>query len=291
MRLAQAVERFVEQLRANGCSIHTVRSYGMDLDRLLAFHGRNGTPIRAITPDSLARFLNSPDARIAPNGSERGSGTMNRQRTVLRSFGRWLYEAGHLRVNPACTLRVRHCPPPPPRLISQDEYQRLLAAMADQDDPLAKRDHLIVEVLAGAGIRVSELAGLNVSDLDLDAGRMTIHAKGGLDDLRYVNHALCARLAQAVAHNAPGAPVFANSAGRRLTTRQISRRLEMWLRKAGIESRITPHTFRHTLASRLLARTGNLRLVQRALGHRSITSTIRYAQLPDSALVAALEAI
>jgi integrase/recombinase XerD len=65
----------------------------------------------------------------------------------------------------------------------------------------------------------------------------------------------------------------------------------MWLKKAGIERRITPHTFRHTLASRLLAHTGNLRLVQRALGHRSITSTVRYAQLADSALIAALEAI
>ena len=291
MKLAQAVERFVEQLRANGCSIHTVRSYGMDLDRLMAFHGRNGAPIGTLTPDSLARFLNSPHARLAPGGFERGAGTMNRQRTVLRSFGRWLYEAGHLRVNPACTLRVKHHPPPPPRLIDQDEYGRLLKAMAEQDDPLAARDRLIVEVLAGVGIRISELVGLNVSDLDLDAGRMTIHAKGGLDDLRYVNHALCARLAQAVAHNAPGAPVFANSGGRRLTTRQVSRRLEQWLRKAGIERKITPHVFRHTLASRLLERTGNLRLVQRALGHRSIMSTVRYAQLADSALIAALEAI
>ncbi len=291
MKLAQAVERFVEQLRANGCSVHTTRSYAMDLDRLMAFHGRNGTPVGTLTPDSLARFLNSPHARLAPGGSERGAGTMNRQRTVLRSFGRWLYEAGHLRVNPACTLRVRHCPPPPPRLISQDEYQRLLAAMAEHDDPLAGRDQLIVEVLAGVGIRISELAGLNVSDIDCDSGRMRIHAKGGLDDVRYVNHALCAQLRRHIATRDAGAPLFTNSTWRRLTTRQISRRLEMWLKKAGIERRITPHTFRHTLASRLLAHTGNLRLVQRALGHRSIMSTVRYAQLADSALIAALEAI
>jgi len=65
----------------------------------------------------------------------------------------------------------------------------------------------------------------------------------------------------------------------------------MWLKRACIGRRITPHTFRHTLASRLLAHTGNLRLVQRALGHRSIISTVRYAQLPDQALIAALEAV
>jgi integrase/recombinase XerC len=120
---------------------------------------------------------------------------------------------------------------------------------------------------------------------------MRVRVKGGFDDVRYVNGALCARLKLYVARRDAGAPLFTNSTGRRLTTRQIARRLEQWLRKAGIECRITPHVFRHWLASRLLAQTGNLRLVQRALGHRSILSTARYAQLPDSTLAAALEAV
>ncbi len=79
--------------------------------------------------------------------------------------------------------------------------------------------------------------------------------------------------------------------GKRTGTRQFSRRLEQWLQKAGISGKITPHTFRHTLANRLLAKTSNLRLVQQALGHRSIASTLRYAQVPSKALAAALEAV
>jgi integrase/recombinase XerC len=175
--------------------------------------------------------------------------------------------------------------------VDKEDYSRLLKAMADPHDPLADRDRLIVEVLAGVGIRVSEVVGLNVCDVDLDNGRMTIHAKGGHDDVRYVTQALCAQLRRHVAgRDAPG-PLFTGSAGRRLTTRHVARRLDMWLKRAGIDRRITPHTFRHTLASHLLAQTGNLRLVQRALGHRSIVSTVRYAQLPDEALISALESV
>ena len=85
--------------------------------------------------------------------------------------------------------------------------------------------------------------------------------------------------------------VFVGRTGRRIGTRQFSRRLDQWQQKAGISQRITPHTFRHTLANRLLAKTSNLRLVQQALGHRSIASTLRYAQVPSKALVAALEAV
>jgi integrase/recombinase XerC len=290
MRLSNAVERFLEQLRANACSMHTVRSYRMDLNRLLAFHGRNGASVQALTSDSLARFMNSPDARLAPDGRERCAGTMHRQRTVLRSFCRWLQESGHLARNPACTLRSRHYPEPPPRLVDREDYARLLNAMADLNDPLTQRDRLIVGVLAGVGIRVSEVVGLNVSDVDLDSGRMVVHAKGGHDDVRYVNRALCAQLRRHVVGRDAHRPLFAGSAGRRLTTRHVARRLELWLKRAGIDRRITPHAFRHTLASRLLAQTGNLRLVQRALGHRSIVSTVRYAQLPDEALISALEA-
>ena len=85
--------------------------------------------------------------------------------------------------------------------------------------------------------------------------------------------------------------LFVATTGRRISTRQFSRRLEHWTHEAGITARITPHTFRHALANRLLANTGNIRLVQQALGHRSLASTLRYAQVPSEALRAALEAV
>ena len=79
--------------------------------------------------------------------------------------------------------------------------------------------------------------------------------------------------------------------GDRISTRHVHRRLKQWLKLAGIDRPISPHALRHTLAVKLLAHTGNLRLVQRALGHASINSTVRYAQLPDEALAKALEAV
>ena len=178
MRLGRAMQRFIEQLRANGCSQNTIRSYRSDLDRLLAFHGRNGTPISALTPESLARFMNSPHAQLTPKGEERGRRALNRQRTVLRSFCRWVWQSGHLRSSPGCTLRVRAHSQPIPRLLSREEENRLVQAMAGENSALAERDCLMVEVRARVGIRVSELTGLNVCDLDLDAGMMRIRGKG-----------------------------------------------------------------------------------------------------------------
>jgi len=295
MRLGAAIDGFLQQLEANGCSVHTVRSYRSDLRSLQRFYGSNRTPLNRIAPAHLSEFLTSPCALVGPTGRLRSPGALNRLRAVLRSFFRWLHETRQIGSNPACALRVRSLRPMPPAVIDRRDERRLFAAMRDSDDDLANRDRVMVEVLSGTGIRIAELVGLDVGDVNLRAAQLTIRAKGGVPEARHLNRRLVRSLRAYLRRRGRLEPstnaLFVGRSGRRLTARQFARRLHGWLAEAGVDRRITPHTFRHTLATRLLGATGNLRLVQRALGHRRIDTTSRYAQLPDEALATALEAI
>lgn len=295
MRLDLAIERFVQHLEANGCSVHTVRSYRSDLRSLQRFYDGSRTPVDRITAANLSEFLTSPSALVGPMGTVRSPGAVNRLRAVLRSFFRWLHDTGQIRSNPACALRVRSLRPRPPVVLDRREERRLLEALRRSDDVLASRDRVMVEVLSGTGIRIGELVGLDICDVDLRATRLTIRAKGGASEARYLNRRLIrslrAYLRRRTRLGVSSGALFVGRSGRRLTSRHFARRLRGWLTEAGIDRRVTPHTFRHTLATRLLSATGNLRLVQRALGHRSIGTTSRYAQLPDAALAKALELV
>jgi integrase/recombinase XerC len=295
MRLDMAIERFVQHLEGNGCSMHTVRSYRCDLRSLQRFNGSSRTPVGRITPAGLAQFLTSPHARVGPTGIVRSPGALNRLRAVLRSFFRWLHETGQIRSNPAGALRVRSLRPAPPVLLSPRDERRLLEAMCGSDDFLAHRDSIMVELLSGTGIRIGELVGLDLCDVDLRARRLTINAKGGVPEARYLNRRLVQSLRKYLRRRrrlaASSDALFVGRSGPRVGARHFARRLRGWLAEAGIDRRVTPHTFRHTLATRLLSATGNLRLVQTALGHRQIVTTTRYAQLPDAALARALELV
>jgi integrase/recombinase XerC len=293
MMLDAAVDAFLQQLEANGCSVHTVRSYRSDLRSLGRFYGGKRPNVRRITAVHLSEFLTSPCALVGPTGRARSPGALNRLRAVLRSFFRWLHETGQVRSNPACALRVRSLRPAPPAVLDRREERRLLEAMRVSDDVLADRDRVMVEVLSGTGIRISELVGLDLCDVDPRARQLTIRAKGGVPEARYLNRRLVQSLRGYLRRRTrlepPCDALFVGQSGRRLTARHFARRLRQWLAEARIDRRITPHTFRHSLATRLLGATGNLRLVQRALGHRRIDTTSRYAQLPDEALAKALE--
>jgi len=153
----------------------------------------------------------------------------------------------------------------------------------------------MVELLLATGIRVSEPAGLDLGDLDLAGHSVEVRANGGAAQVRHVRKDVAQLLKRYLKWRTrvPGVSsgLFVSAKGQRLGVRQFARRLDRWAAKASINGRVTPHTFRHTLASRLLAMTGNLRLVQQALGHRSIASTVRYTHIPSDTLRAALEAV
>jgi len=251
MKLQRAVKQFLEHLEAIECSRHTIRSYACNLRGLMAFCGNNGMAISRLSPTMLTEFLISDYARVGPTGIERGEIAVNHVRVTLRSFCNWLCQTEHIRFNPAVSLRLRYRPKPPPSGLTRTDEQRLLRTMSAAKNPLAFRDQVMVTMLLRTGMRAGELLGLDVSDVDLSARLMCIRAKGGAEQLRYLTQDTIRMLTRYLKWRlklpAVSQAVFVGTTGRRIGTRQFSRRLELWQQKAGILAKITPHTFRHTI--------------------------------------------
>ena len=159
------------------------------------------------------------------------------------------------------------------------------------------RDRAILETLYSAGLRVSELAGPDDSDLDAEAGVLRVRGKGkrerlspiGSYALRALARWMGVRKLHAREKTGALAPVFVNKFGRRLTTRSIARMLEKYLRETGLDRRTTPHTLRHSFATHLLDRGADIRSVQELLGHKSLVTTQIYTHVSTANLKAVYE--
>ena len=295
MKVEQAIRRFERSLKANGYSHHTIRAYRCDLEGLVRFCDERRLRLQCLDANHISSFLTSPHALNGPTGRQRAPGAVNRVRASLRAFFGWLCDTGQIRANPAASLRVRSLPQRLPRVLSRGEQRRLLSVLRGHEDPLAFRDRVMVEMLLATGIRVGELVGLTVQAVDVAARTATIRTKGGAHQVRHIRRDV-AKLLRRYLRWRLGSPngssaLFVSAAGQAIGVRHFQRRLKQWLGQADIDGQVSAHTFRHTLATRLLSATGNLRLVQQALGHRSIASTIRYAHVPSAQLISALEAV
>jgi site-specific recombinase XerD len=199
-------------------------------------------------------------------------------------FLRYCHDVGWTRENAARFLRPALCGRPLPRALAEDETKRLLTAI---DHP---RDHALFHLLVGTGIRIGSALALDVPDVDLPRRELILRrAKGDRTERVYLPGPVREELARHVASRTTG-PVFLTRAGARLRPRQAHRRLSRWLKLAGITSPASPHALRHTFATHLLRKTGDILLVQKALRHRNIESTLRYAALDDRRVREALEA-
>jgi integrase/recombinase XerC len=284
MKLSTATKRFDTQLRADGKSERTRQAYLRDLGKLGRWLNRD-VEITTIIPDALARFLANG------NGGSRSPLTINRTKTALRVFFRFLNDAGYLSKNQARLIRSTPTDRRVPSYLSVDEARRLLDATTSSDSALAKRDHAMFSALLGTGIRLGSLVALNVDDVNLAEGIVTIKAKGGREETVFLTARLCKLLARYIKalSAADGTPIFRSRNGGRLGARQVQIRLKHWLKAAGITKPLSVHCLRHSFATRLYSLSGDLRLVQRALGHRHITTTEIYARVENKALGKALE--
>jgi len=281
MKLATAIRRYEAQLRADGKSPHTREVYLRDLESFADWIGRS-TNISRITPHHLARYLTTPTFTHMPSGQPRAVVSMNRSKSALRSFFRFLTDAGHLKQNPARLVRSAPCSQKPPSCLTEKETWRLLATIKCCKTIIAVRDHLMFALMLGTGMRLGSLVGLNVGDVDLASGTLRINGKGNVEQLVFVNGGLKRLLKKHLDKRDPTDPLFLSVRGRRIGSRQVQLRLEHWLKEAGITRPCAVHTLRHTFATRLYEKTGDLRLVQRALGHRHVTTTEIYSQVADA---------
>jgi integrase/recombinase XerC len=267
MKLSTAIRRFDTQMRADGKSPHTREVYLRDL-RLLAKWLRRDANISTITPNRLARFLTSRTFTHTARGKHKAVVSINRSKSALRSFFRFLTDSGCLKNNPTRLIRSAPCTQKPPTILTRREVKHLLSTIAKHKTAIAKRDHLMFSLLLGTGIRLGSLVGLSVGDVDLSGGTLRVNGKRNVEQLVFLNRGL--------------------KRGNRIGPRQVEFRLKHWLKQAGITRRCTVHTLRHTFASRLYEKTGNLRLIQRALGHRRVATTEIYTRVTDGKLKRAI---
>jgi integrase/recombinase XerC len=219
--------------------------------------------------------------------------TIARRLASLRSFYKYQRRQGQLTVDPSAPLRNPKQPQRLPRLLRVEDVIQLLDGIPT-DTPLGVRDRAMYETLYGGGLRVSELVGLNLGDVDAEQILVRVRGKGRRERLCPVGQMAMNCIAYWIPlrapHRAGGQALFLNRFGTRLSARSVGRLLEDYLSAAGLGAlAASPHTLRHSFATHLLDGGADLRSVQEMLGHRSLATTQIYTHISQSRLLEAYQ--
>ena len=294
MTLAESIEQFRQHQLAQNRSANTIESYQRELGRLRRFVG-DDTNIADIASAELDRFINSDLTQLKSDGKKRTPGSIANTKAALNAFFKWLQSRGQISSNPSVNiLTARHRSIPV--FLTKDESKSLLKAIKENRGWQAERDFIAVNIILHTGIRLSELIGIDVEDVDLSVSKLRLkRTKGGQPAVKHINAKLKNVLEPfiqqrlVIENDCPA--LLLSQWKRRLSDRQFALRLDMWAKKASINKKVTPHVLRHTFATDLYARTKNLLAVQRALGHEYITTTQIYTHIQDEELQQALETL
>jgi len=231
------------------------------------------------------------------DGKPKQTSTVNRAKSVIRAFFRWCQQTGLIERNPAAHVRLAVTAAPVTPHMTRVELARFLQIIRRNRHPLALRDYALFATLAYTGIRLSDVIRLHRSDVDLRHRQLVLRrTKGDRRERRYLPARLSPiltaylRARPAVDSNA-GEPLFVTQQGRPLSPRAVQYRFAFWLRRAGTRKALSVHSLRHTFGTLLYRATKDLVLVSRALGHRDVKSTQRYAHIDDRELVRAINGI
>lgn len=283
---ASAVDAFLRHLAAErGASVHTMRGYRGDLADFRAFLER-----RRLGPLASAdvRVVRAYLADLHARGLARTS--VARRLATLRSFFRFRLRRGLAKTNPAREVRTPALPRRLPGHLPIDQSEALLRQAFD-DGEAGRRDRAVLELLYASGVRVAELAGLAVEDVDLGQGTVRVLGKGRKERVIPIGRKAIEALRGYLGTREGGrGPLFLNRRGGRLTVRSLHRIVRARARAAGLAARVTPHTLRHTFATHLLDAGADLRLIQELLGHARLTTTQRYTHVSADRLVRVYDA-
>ena len=315
--MQQAVEKYLEYLRSvRNSSPHTVLNYGKDLEQFTAYlspPGEKVPPLGEITHQVIREYV----GHLHSLGLQKSS--IARKLASLRSFFKYCVREGKLKENPARLVPTPKLPKRIPSVLSAEEMNGFLNQLAvpgkqsanpkavfdalDATRPtrrstsgdevlLLKRDRALLELLYAAGLRVSELTGLNLADMDRREKMLRVRGKGNKE--RIVPYGGKAQEAleaywqvreQLLLQSGPGRrrrgpahseAIFLNYAGRRLTQRSVGRIVKKYVRLANMNWDLHPHSLRHAFATHLLADGADLRAIQELLGHQSLSTTQKY---------------
>ena len=260
-----------------GLSPLTVKHYRRDLDLLLSLKAelKLEGELAALQAAHIRRCI------ATLHGRGLGGKSIARHLSGWRGYFDYLVKRHGAASNPCHDMRAPKSPKPLPKALPVDQAVKLVAL--EGDDALTVRDRAMLELFYSSGLRLSELTGMNVPDLDLRAGTVSVIGKGNKSRIVPVgSHAISALQAWLQVRqpaNAEEAAVFLNQSGLRISGRAIQYRIKQWAIKQGISSNVHPHMLRHSFASHVLQSSGDLRAVQEMLGHANISTTQVYTHL------------
>jgi integrase/recombinase XerD len=286
---ATAVERDAERFLAflvaeRGLADHTVAAYRRDLRKYVAFLAARGIERPQDVDAGVVRaFVASISASTyGPDATPYRATSVARALSAVRSFHRFLVRESIVDRDATAEVVRPRLPRPLPHPLGVDEVGRLVEA-PDLSTPSGLRDRAVLELLYGAGIRVSELTGLDVDDLDLNDGFVRVLGKGGKErDVpmgRHAQAALGAYLTRArpvLAGPRTRGAAFLNARGGRLTRQSCAALVARYATRAGLARHVSPHDLRHSFATHLLEGGADVRVVQELLGHASVATTQIY---------------
>jgi len=271
------IDKFLRYLEIEkNYSRHTLLNYRLDLEDFAKFLG--GSPLERVDYLNLRKYL------AALKEKNLKSRTVYRKISCLRSFFKFLAREGYIKTNPVLSLvspkQEKHLP----SFLTEEEIIKLIEAPQGKDDR-SLRDRAILETFYSTGMRISELVGLSLEDLDFISGVVKAKGKGkkerllpiGEKALRAIKNYLDKRKKTADA-------VFLNKSGGRLSDRGVRNIVSKYIRIMNLRQGISPHTFRHSFATHLLNRGADLRSVQELLGHVNLSTTQIYTHLTTDKL-------
>jgi integrase/recombinase XerC len=319
--LRQAIRDFIEYLRLNrNASEHTARAYESDLEQFVrAIAVSSGRPRPSLTPadfspDNVRTYLSV----LFHDGASRASAA--RKLAAIRTFARWLRREGLVDQDPAALAATPKREQTLPAHLSIDEMNRLLET-PDRGDPLGRRDQAILEVFYASGLRLSELVGLDLDDLNLNGRMVRVLGKGRKERLVPINQSAADAIRaylkdrEAILREPGGPkgprgprgpreprgargpreprgprgraehPLFVNYRGERLGPRSIHRLVRKYMAMCSARFGISPHALRHSFATHLLERGADLRGIQEMLGHARLSTTQRYTHVDSAHLL------
>jgi integrase/recombinase XerC len=292
----ELLTRYIDYLRyERNASPHTIRNYQSDLlqfrDYLKEGKAEATVDVRAIDALRIRGFLAYLFDR------EKKKTSIARKLAAVRAFYKFLAKEGVLAANPAATVSTPKIDKTLPRIMTEEEMNGFLDRLAEavkSGEPMMRRDRAILELLYASGLRVSELAGLDLRSVNFGDKMVLVRGKGRKERIvpfgsrakQALEDYLPVRETVLMEEKKSGQPaLFLNTKGARLTTRSVDRLLKKYVLSFGPNVKTSPHSMRHAFASHLLAEGADLRAIQEMLGHRSLATTQKYTQVSIKQLI------
>jgi integrase/recombinase XerC len=272
--MREHINRFIRYLEVErGVSVHTVRAYRKDLEEFSFYaaakpENTDLIDIRGFIAAQINKGLNKI--------------TVSRRLSSVRSFFKYLHREGYITANPAKLVSNPKIPKMLPRYLSVDDVFSLIER-PEGIGFMTVRDRAILELLYSSGLRVSELSGLNVDDLNIRESLVKIRGKGKKERIVPVGskavNAVKSYLVERMLRRSRDKALFLNRLGTRLTDRGVRRIVVKYARASAMTGHVGPHVLRHSFASHLLQGGADLRVIQELLGHASLSTTQKYTHL------------